>query len=123
LLRYEGGLVCVFDASDYSGVPATIALNGSLGRAVAVGGGVKLEYWGGGSEEWRHPSGTEASMDRAMAEIVAWLDGAAEFPDPAENSLRTLETIIACHASHRRQSAWTALPLSAADREIEVRSG
>lgn len=123
LLRFEGGLIGGFDAADYSRLPATIALNGALGRAIAGASGVKLEYWDGRSEEWPNPAGRETSMDRAMAEIVAWLDGAAEFADPAENSLHTLETIIACHASHRRQSAWTSLPLAGADREIEVRSG
>ena len=122
LLRYEGGLVGTFDAPDYSRVPATIALNGSLGRAV-IGGGVALEFWNGRCDEWTPPAGPETSMDRAMAEIVAWLDGVAEFPDSPENSLHTLETIVACHASHRRQAAWTSLPLAGADRELVVQSG
>ena len=122
LLRYEGGLVGVFDAADYSRVPATIALNGSLGRAVVGGGGVALEFWDGRSESWSNPASAETSMDRALAEIVAWLEG-AEFTDRPENSLETLETIVACHASHRRQAAWTSLPLAGADRELEVQSG
>lgn len=122
LLRYEGGLVGTFDAPDYSRVPATIALNGSLGRALVGGSGVALEFWNGRGDEWAPPAGPETSMDRAMSEIVAWLEG-AEFPDPPENSLETIETIVACHASHRRQAAWTSLPLAGADRELEVRSG
>ena len=123
LLRYEGGLIGGFDAGDYSRVPAAVVVNGSLGRAAAGAGGVKLEFWDGRREDWPALAGPETSMDRAMAEIVAWLDGAAAFPDPAENSLHTLETIVACHASHRSESAWVSLPLAGADREIEVRSG
>jgi len=123
MLRYEGGLMGVFDAGDYSRAPAAIVLNATLGRAIVGAGGVRLEFWDGRSEVWPNPSGPETSMDRAIAEIVAWLDGAAEFADPAVNSLHTLETIVACHASHRRNSAWTQLPLASADREIEVRSG
>ena len=123
LLRLEGGLVALFDASDYGKIPAAIALNGTRGRAVTGAGDVLLEFWNGRTEHWPSPRGPESSMDRAMAEIVAWLDGTAVFPDAAEDSIHTLETIIACHASHRRNGAWISLPLSGADREIEVRSG
>ncbi|HVW37868.1 MAG TPA: Gfo/Idh/MocA family oxidoreductase [Pirellulales bacterium] len=123
MLRYEEGLMGIFDAGDYSQAPAAITLNGANGRAIAGAGGVTLEFWDEHNEVWPNVGGPETSMDRAMAEIVAWLDGVAEFADPAENSLHTLETIIACHASHRRNSAWTHLPLASADREIEVRSG
>lgn len=123
MLRYEGGLIGGFDAGDYSRLPPVIAVNGASGRAIAGASGITLEFWNGGNETWPNPDGAESSMDRAMAEIVAWLDGAAEFPDPPENSLHALETIVACHASHRRDAAWTNLPLSGADREIEVQSG
>ncbi|MDA1055619.1 MAG: hypothetical protein O3C40_34930 [Planctomycetota bacterium] len=46
----------------------------------------------------------------------------------AANWLRTrpshaLETIVACHASHRRNATWTSLPLAGVDRDIELRSG
>lgn len=123
MLRYEGGLTGVFDAGDYSRAPATITLNGVDGRAIAGAGGVTLEFWNGRREAWPGPNGPKTSMDRAMAEIVAWLDGAGEFPDPAENSLHTLETIVGCHASHRRHSAWTKLPLAGENRQIELRSG
>lgn len=123
LLRFEGGLVATFDAADFARIPATIALNGAKGRAVAGAGDVTLEYWNGRTDHWPSPAGPESSMDRAMAEIVAWLGGEAAFPDIAEDSVRTLETIIACHASHRRDSAWVPLPLAGVDRDIELRSG
>lgn len=124
LLRFEGGLIATFDAADFGKVPAAISLNGTTGRAMAgKKDGVTLEYWDGRTDQWASPTGGESSMDRAMAEIVAWLDGEVEFPDAAEDSLHTLEIIVACHASHERHAAWTALPLAGRDREIEVRSG
>lgn len=123
LLRYEGGLMGSFDAGDYSRVQPAIVVNGALGRAIASAVGITLELWDGRRETWPNPATSESSMDRAMAEIVAWLDGSGEFSDPAENSLHTLETIVACHASHRRNAAWTMLPLSGEDREVEVHSG
>lgn len=123
LLRLEGGLIAAFDAADRGAMPAAIRLNGSQGRASTGNGLVRLEFWDGRTEEWPAPVAHESSMDRAMAEIVDWLDGEAPFSDCPENSLRTLEAIIACHASHRRNAAWTALPLTGPDREIELRSG
>jgi hypothetical protein len=123
LLRFDGGLVATFDAADYARIPATIALNGSKGRAITGAGDVTLEFWNSRTDHWPTPAGPESSMDRAMAEIVAWLDGKGVFPDSAEDSVRTLETIMACHASHRRDSAWVPLPLAGLDRNIELRSG
>ena len=123
LLRFEGGLIATFDAGDFGKLPAAITINGTLGRAITGAGSIELEFWNGRNDRWPRPPGPETSMDRAMAEIVAWLDGEAAFPDAPENSRQTLETIVACHASHQRNAAWTTLPLAGADRQIEVRSG
>jgi len=123
LLRLAGGLIATVDAADFGTVPASITLNGTLGRAVTGGGDVRVEFWDGRTERWPAPAGNVSSMDRAMAQIVAWLDGAAPFPDTPDDSVHTLETIVACHASHQRNAAWTSLPLAGADRDIEVRSG
>jgi predicted dehydrogenase len=123
LLRFERGLIATFDAGDYGKQPAAITINGTSGRAVMGAGSVELEFWNGRNECWPSTPGPETSMDRAMAEIVAWLDQEAAFPDAPENSRQTLETIVACHASHQRHAAWTSLPLAGADREIEVHSG
>jgi predicted dehydrogenase len=123
LLRFEDGLIATFDAGDYGKLPAAITINGTLGRAITSAGTVEFDYWNGRNDKWLSPAGPETSMDRAMAEIVAWMEGEAAFPDAAENSLHTLEAIVACHASHQRQAVWTSLPLAGADREIEVQSG
>lgn len=123
LLRLAGGLIVSVDAADFGTVPASITLNGTLGRAVTGASDVRLEFWDGRTEHWPAPAGNVSSMDRAMQEIVAWLDGAVPFSDTPDDSLHTLETIIACHASHQRNSAWTSLPLAGGDLDIEVRSG
>ena len=64
-----------------------------------------------------------SGMDRAVSEIVEWLDGGTEFPYPASEAVDTLEAIVGFHASHARNAAWTELPLSGSDREREVLSG
>ena len=62
-------------------------------------------------------------MDRAVAEIVAYLDRQVPFPYAAEEAAHVFEAIVGFHASHARNAAWTALPLSGDDRKIEIASG
>ena len=53
-------------------------------------------------------------MDRAVSEIVEWLDGGTEFPYPASEAVDTLEAIVGFHASHTHNAA-SELPLSNPD--------
>ena len=123
MLRLEGGLMVHVHAPDYSNSPAEVVLHGTLGRA-RIGRVTEIETWSGHREELPsgpHDGGT--SMDQAVREMVAWLDDGTPASCSAESSRQTLEAIIACHASHARQGAWTNLPLSGLDREIVVHSG
>lgn len=131
-LRLEGGLMALVNAPDYANGPAEVVVSGTLGRAVTGGGSVRIEWWDGRSQTLAPPAGV-TSMDQAVKEIVAWLEGgrleggtppACSAPScKVDESLATLEAIVACHASHARQSAWVPLPLKGSDREIEVHSG
>lgn len=123
LLRFDGGLMGHVHAPDNPTGPAEIAIQGTLGRARIGGGITKLTWWNGQRETLPPPKDTANSMDVAVREIVAWLDDHKPMCCSAEDSLRTLEIILACHASHARQTAWVELPLSGADRNREVQSG
>ncbi len=124
LLRLEGGVMVHVHAPDYSNSPAEVIVQGTRGH-ISIGGGLAaITPWQGDREvlpNIRREDGT--SMDRAVAEIVAWLDDGTLPTCSAEESLRTLEVIVACHASHARNGGWTILPLSGEDREREVHSG
>ena len=120
-MRLEGGLMTTVHAPDYGMVSPVINIYGTEGRAV-VGAEVTIEFGDGRQEDFDR--GEVGSMDLAVAEIVAALDGGSPpFPYPAENAVRTLEAIVAFHASHARNAAWVELPLQGADREFEVLSG
>jgi predicted dehydrogenase len=123
LLKLDGGLIATVDAADYGRTPVSITLNGTKGRATTGGGDVRIEFWNGEQEHWQNLRDEATSMDRAVAEIVACLDGAAPFSNPATEAVRTLEVIVGFHASHRRNACWTELPLSDDGRAIEVNSG
>ena len=123
IIRLEGGIMVAVDAGDYAKVPGRIILNGTEGRAISDGSSITLECWDGRQEHWHSATDGVSGMDRAVSEIVAWLDGGTAFPYPASEAVDTLEAIVGFHASHARNAAWTKLPLSASDREREVLSG
>jgi hypothetical protein len=123
LLRLEGGLMVTVDAADAATVPARIEVNATRGRAVTGADDVTLEYGDGRRDHWPGLRHEATSMDRAVAEIVAWLDGGTTFPYPTEEAVHTLEAIVAFYASDARRAAWVDLPLTGADRDRELRSG
>lgn len=123
LLRFEGGLIGHVHAPDNPTGPAEVTIQGTLGRAHIGGGGASIEWWNGQRETLPPPSESASSMDVAVREIVGWLKDGTPLSCSAEDSLRTLEIILACHASHARQAAWVDLPLVGADRDREVHSG
>jgi hypothetical protein len=111
------------DAADRAKVPPRITLNGTLGRAMTGGDEVVLEFWDGRRDQWPSLRDQATSMDRAVAALVAWLDGSAAFPYAAEQAAHTLEAIVGFHASDARAAAWIQLPLTGEDRSREVHSG
>jgi predicted dehydrogenase len=123
LVRLDGGVIVTVDAADEAKGPARIAVNGTRGRALTGGEDVTLEYADGRREHWPSPRAEATSMDRAVTEIVAWLDGERAFPYAAEEAVHALEAILGFHASDARNAAWTELPLMGTDREREVHSG
>ncbi|GDY06630.1 hypothetical protein LBMAG52_01160 [Planctomycetia bacterium] len=124
MLRFDDGLIGHVHAPDSPSGPAEVVVQGTLGRACIGGGIAEIETWASGRNVLATPSAEAgSSMDQAVREIVAWLDNATPVCCSAEESLRTLEVIVACHASHARQAMWVELPLIGVDRDCEVRSG
>lgn len=123
MLRFERGLIGYVHAPDNPAGPAEVTIQGTLGRARVAGDVAEIAWWNGQRETLPPTNGSTTSMDVAVQEIVAWLDDHTPACCSAEDSVRTLEVILACHASHARQAAWIELPLIGADREREVQSG
>ena len=103
--RHHGHVVQGTNAT----VPGQIILNGAEGRAISDGSSITLEYWDGRQEHWDSASDGVSGMDRAVSEIVEWLDGGTEFPYPASEAVDTLEAIVGFHASNTHNAAWTEL--------------
>jgi hypothetical protein len=84
---------------------------------------VTLESADGKIDTWAAPTDGITSMDRAVSEIIDQLDGKKPFSISPEESVHVFETIVGFHASHARNGAWTNIPLTGKDREIEVHTG
>jgi predicted dehydrogenase len=124
ILRLQGGLMVHVHAPDEGSFPAEIILQGTTGRAYISEGTAVIDTRERGHETLPNvPSEYGTSMDQAVREIVGWLDQGIPVCCSAEESRRTLEVIVACHASHARRAEWVELPLTNFDRDREVLSG
>ncbi len=123
ILVLEGNLRVTVDAPDYATMPGSITINGSLGRARTNQTDVTIEKWDGAREHWEAPPRSPSGMDRAVDEIVSYLDGAIEFPYPPDEGRLTFEAIVGLHASHHKNGQFVDLPLTGDDRKFQVLSG
>ncbi|MGH7199664.1 MAG: Gfo/Idh/MocA family protein [Planctomycetaceae bacterium] len=122
LLKMQGGLMMLLNAPNHALGPTELIIEGTRGRAVTGGDAIELHF-SDGRRDIRPSRRDEAtSMDRAAAEIVAWLDGTAAFSVSPHEAMKTFEAIAALHASHAA-GTWVPLPLSEADRRREIQSG
>lgn len=120
-----GDLMCVVDAADYGSAPPRLRFHGTDGWAECQGREVHVHRKAEASQLWPAEADTAgtSSMDRAVCDIVETLDGSAPFPYEATEAVRTLEAILAFHASHSRAATWVPLPLRGDDRDIILHSG
>ena len=123
VLKLEDNLHCTVEAPDYGLLPPVIQVRGEQGNVTIEKTGATITFVDGREEACPRVDDGRNSMDRAVDQIVRFLDGEARFPHAAADSVKTLETIAAFHASHARSAAWVELPLTGADRQIEVNSG
>ena len=67
-----------------------------------TGDGVVIEYWDGRREEWQTQLDRISSMDRAVAAMVAWLDGGGHIDatlDDPDGSIRGLTMLMVARAN------------------------
>ncbi|MFN6104392.1 MAG: Gfo/Idh/MocA family protein [Planctomycetaceae bacterium] len=122
-IRLREGVTITFEAPDYSRAPPRLSLHGDLGRVTVEGSEATVDLWGQSPQRVPPAQTNESSMDRALSEIIGWLDGNRSFVESPESSRQTLEIIVACHLSHDRQGAWVQLPLAAEELQREIKTG
>lgn len=123
IMQLDNGSKVFVNAPDYGAIPLQLVINGSQGRATVMGNAVTLDDWAGRRDHWPNVGRDPSSMDQAVSELVAWLDGRAPFPYAAQDAVDTLEAILGFHAAHARNGAWVTLPLTGADRLRVIESG
>ncbi len=122
VIQLENGLMVTVNAPDYGNVPLQICINGTAGRAITDRSQVTIDYENDNEQQWPPSNDGKTSMDRAVGEIVAWLNDGTPFPYAADEAAGTLEAVVGFHVSHARNAAWVELPLLGVDRDREVLS-
>ncbi len=117
----RGDLICTMDAADYGTAPLRHRFYGTAGYAICRNRDIEIVR--GDDRQFLPDDAPDSGMDRAVAEIVNWLDGEGPFSYDAREAVRTLEAIVAFHASHRAGGAWVELPLRGDHRDIVLHSG
>ena len=124
MLRMSAGTIALLDAPDYGETPIQFLFNGTEAQAKIGPEMVTVDYKDGRTESWPTSDGDLSSMDHAVNEIVAWLDGNGVNPTSSGNdALCALEIIAALHISHDYSSKWVSLPLNGMDLDRPIRSG
>jgi hypothetical protein len=121
MFQMDGGLKGLINAGNRAKGPAQIVVEGTLGRAVTGGNAVNLEWFDGRLQVWPAGERFVTSMDRALGEIVAWLDEPGPFSTPAVGALQSFEVVSGMHISHAEGGRWVDLPLTGSGRKARVK--
>lgn len=124
MMQMDGQLMALVNATNFAAGHTELMIDGTLGRARSGSDVIEIRWFGDRPEEvWPSQRAQATSMDRAVAEIVDWLDKGGTFSTTAADARHSLEAIIAFHLSHQADSRWTPLPLQGADRQYQVIAG
>jgi predicted dehydrogenase len=124
---FDGGVKAFIDAPSAARWPMICRVVGAAGLIELRRDSAEIELWtssGGRSPLPGVASDGLTSVDRAVIDIVECLTrGGGEPANTGEDGVAALEVVIGFHCSHRRRAELVSLPLSGADRELEVAIG
>jgi hypothetical protein len=79
-LILKDNLPLTVNALDYAPMPGCITINGTLGSERTSQTDVTIEKWDGTKDYWEALPKLPSGMERAVDEIVQYLDGGFTFP-------------------------------------------
>ncbi len=123
ILAFRTGVKAFINAPQAAKFPLVVRVVGRLGQVTLRGDSALIELWAGSERVLSTPKDRSASLDLGVQDIVQCLIGGGQPASTGEDGLAALEIIIGFHASDRLQAQWVPLPISGADRELEVRIG
>ena len=123
ILAFCTGAKAFINAPQAAKLPLMVRVVGSLGQVTLRSDNAWIELWAGSERVLSTPKDRPASLDLAVRNIVQCLTGSGQPASTGEDGLAALEIIIGFHVSDRLQGQWVPLPISGADRELEVLIG
>jgi hypothetical protein len=122
-VAFSTGVKVFVDAPQAARIPLAVRVVGSLGQLSVRGGEARVELWAGGERILPTVTGGPSSLDLAVQDIVNCLTHGGQPASTGEDGLAALEIIVGFHVSDRLRGQWVPLPISGADRELEIRIG
>lgn len=123
IVDFSNGAKAFVHAPQEAGLPLVLRLVGSLGQVTCRRDAAEFEFRDGPTRLVSAPADQPNSMELAVVDIVNCLNGGGAPASTGEEGLAALEMIVGFHVSDRRRGQWVSLPISGADRELEVRIG
>jgi len=125
VIAFPSGLHGFVEASETAppGMGILVQITGSHGELILTGAGGSVHLWSGETRELTPAPDDWVTMEHALDEIAACLDGTGTPTSTGEDGRATLEIITGFHVSDREQGCWVQLPIEGADRDLEIRIG
>ena len=123
VIAFASGVKAFINGAQDSQLPLVVRVVGSLGQVTIRGNEATIEPWTGPARAIRPVSDGANSLSRAVADLVQCLVNGGRPASTGEDGLAALEMIIAFHVSHRLHGQWVAMPITGADREMEILIG
>ena len=125
IVKFSNGTKVFVHGPQDAKIPLLLRFVGSKGElTIRAGTDVSVELWNGDRRPIVDPgeNGPNA-MELAIQDVVKCLDTGGTPADSGEDALGALETIIGFHVSNRLNGQWVPLPITGADRDLEVLIG
>ena len=123
VVSFAGGLKAFIHGAQASSLPLVIRVAGALGQVTVRGNEAVVETWDGKQHALSTPADRPSSIEAGVRDIVECLDTGAPPASTGEDGLAALEIIIGFHVSDRLRGQWVPLPITGADRDLDVPIG
>ena len=123
VVRFEDDIKLFVDATQANKAPNEMRIVGEDGFIEVRRNDAVVATWAGARRIVTDDRNRPSTLDMAVAETVKCLRSLAPCTSTGEDGRTALEVIVGFHVSHRLDSRWVDLPLTGADRELEVRIG
>ena len=123
-IAFTNGVRAFINAPQKPSIPLVVRVVGTLGQVTLLGTEAKSRLWNGRERTIPHTPDRPGSMLRAVDDIVkSLMSGEPPSVSTGEDGMAAMEMVIGFHVSSKLNGQWVPLPITGADRDLEVLIG